>query len=82
MMNQVRADVANAFEDPTGVYFHVDTPERRMKVHVPFATLAELGSGQKPGDFAAFVQENEPAIQRLVDQNIETGWKGPLSLIT
>lgn len=82
MINQVRTDVVDAFEDPTGVYFHVDTPERRMKVHVPFATLAELGSGQEPGNFATFVQENEPAMQRLVDQNIENGWEGPLSLIT
>jgi hypothetical protein len=82
MMNQVRADVTNAFEDPTGVYFHVDTPERRMKVHILFGTLAELGSGQESGDFANFVQENEPAMQRLVNQNIENGWEGPLTLIT
>ena len=81
-MNQVRADVSDAFEDPTGVYLHVDTPEWRMKVHVPFATLAELGSGQQPGDYAKFVQENEPAMQRLVNQNIESGWQGPVSLIT
>lgn len=81
-MSQVRADVVDAFEDPTGVYFHVDTPERRMKVHVSFGTLAELGSGQEPGDFAKFVQENEPAMQRLVNQNIENGWQGQLTLIT
>lgn len=81
IMNEVRADVDTAFEDPTGVFFHVETPGRRMKVHAPFATLAELGSGEGSGDFAKFVRENEPIMQRLVDEGIGNGWKGPLALI-
>ena len=80
-MSEVRADVATAFEDPTGVFFHVEMPGRRMKVHVSTAALAEMGSGEKSGDFSKFVQENQPVIQHLVNEAVENGWQGPFSLI-
>lgn len=80
-MSEVRADVANAFEDPAGVFFHVEMTGRRPRVHVSKETLEELGSGTASGDYARFVQENEAAIQKLVDEGVEGGWTGPLVLI-
>lgn len=80
-MSEVRADVSNAFEDPTGVYFHADMTGRTMKVHILAETLKDMGSGMQSGEYAKFVQENEAAMQRLVDEAIERGWDGPLTLI-
>jgi hypothetical protein len=80
-MSEVRADVANAFEDPTGVVFHVEMPGRRVKVHVTTEALAELGAGQDAGERSAFVQENQPAMQHLVDEGVESGWESTLDLM-
>ena len=80
-MGELRADVTTAFENPIGVIFHVEMPGRRMMAQISCASLVGLGSGQAPGELSKFVQENQPAMQRLVDEGVESGWKGPLELM-
>ena len=80
-MSDTRADVTDAFDNGTGVVFHLEMPGRRVMVHVPTATLSELGAGEGAGDRVEFVRHNEAAIQLLVDEGVASGWAGPVHLM-